>query len=149
MFIPFSHRKFCPPAGLLEMNPEGPWGMQSSLLYHPRREKEPAMLLGQVEAPVAIFAAQVRSWENENKITLAAKIWWEVERNLKTRSIKIMPRLWVCWENAIQCNTKQLPQKSLQSAKCNWESAYRTHLCHSHDAKLLEGVLGWMKLTYR
>lgn len=82
------------------------------------------------------------------KITLAAKIWWEVERNLKTRSIKIMPWLWVCRENAIQCNTNNC-RKSRYNQQNAIENRHIEHICVTHTMpNCWKGCWGeWSLLT--
>ncbi len=129
----------CP---LFRWTPGGPWGMQSSRLYHPRRGKEPAMLLGWTD--VAIGA--VRSGKMR-KSTLAAKIVWE-EAFISWKGVsKIMPSLWARATIASQTHAPKAITTSKMQVKMGTLNTW-THRCQSH-CKLWEGVLGWVEAPCR
>lgn len=67
---------------------------------------------------------------------------------LKTRSIKIMPRLWVCREHAIQCNTNNC-RKSRDNQQNAIENRHIEHICVTHTMpNCWKGCWGeWSLLT--
>lgn len=67
---------------------------------------------------------------------------------LKTRSIKIMPWLWVCRENAIQCNTNNC-RKSRDNQQNAIENRHIEHICVTHTMpNCWKGCWGeWSLLT--
>lgn len=67
---------------------------------------------------------------------------------LKTRSIKIMPWLWVCRENAIQCNTNNC-RKSRYNQQNAIENRHIEHICVTHTMpNCWKGCWGeWSLLT--
>ena len=67
---------------------------------------------------------------------------------LKTRSIKIMPWLWVCRGNAIQCNTNNC-RKSRDNQQNAIENRHIEHICVTHTMpNCWKGCWGeWSLLT--